>query len=95
MEGKSGKAFDSGLDLEGTEPVENWERRFLETCDIGRERVERRADGVVVVSGGSAEGLALGAGEDSLAEEFDGVDVADIAVVVVMPSRMKSGGRAP
>lgn len=99
MEGKSGKALDSGLDLEGTEPVENWERRFLETCDIGRESVERRVEGVgvgvVVVSGGSADGLALGAGEESLAEELEQVEVGVIAAVVVMPSRMRAGGRAP
>lgn len=94
MEGKSGKALDSGLDLEGTDPVENWESRFLDTCDIGRERVERRAVGVVVVSGGSAAGLEA-EGEESLAEEFDEAEVTGTGAVVVIPPRKKAGGRAP
>lgn len=50
-----------------------------------------------VVSGGRAEGLALeAAGNESLAEELDGVlDVTGMAAVVVIPSRIKAGERAP
>lgn len=53
VEGNIRYMCDVGRDLVGREPVEYWESRFLETCDIGLAGT-LRCDGGEVIKGGSA-----------------------------------------
>lgn len=70
----------------GKEPVEYWESRLLEACDIGRDVMLRR-DGGEVIRGGSAGWLGFG-GEDAAAGgEVAGEEVVDITTVIDMPQK--------
>lgn len=78
-----GNMWEVGRDLEGTEPTEYWERRFLDACDIGRCRVLRREEGEVM-SGGRAGWFGFGE-EATTRGDAAGEEVFDITAVVVMP----------
>lgn len=69
----------------GKEPVEYWESRLLEACDIGRDVMLRR-DGGEVIRGGSAGWLGFG-GEDAAAGGEVAGEVVDITTVIDMPHK--------
>lgn len=85
-----GKTCDGGRDLVGMElAVEYCDKRFLETCDIGRERLLLRAGGEVI-SGGRAGCAELGAGDEMAGGEVAGDEPGDTTAVMV---RSKAEGK--
>jgi hypothetical protein len=89
VDGKMGKIWDGGRDLEGSElVVEYCDKRFLEACDMGRGRLLLRADGGGdVISGGRAgcaEFTVMGDGMGG--GEVAGVEPGDMTAVIVWGS---------
>ena len=79
---------EAGRDLEGMElAVEYCDKRFLETCDIGRDRLLLRAGGEVM-SGGRAECAAFGAGDEMAGGEVAGDEPGDMTAVMVRGRRV-------
>jgi hypothetical protein len=77
LEGKTGNrredGREDGRDRDGADPVEYWDSRSLDTCDIGSGIIAGRAGGDVI-RGGSAGWFGFDDGED---DDIAGVDVAD------------------
>lgn len=71
-----GKTCEGGRDLDGIEPVEYCDSRFLEACDIGRGSVLRR-EGFDVISGGKAGWFGF-VEEGSVGGDVAGDEVIDI-----------------
>lgn len=43
-----GNMWEGGRERDGMDPVEYWDSRFLEACDMGLGICDRRADGEVI-----------------------------------------------
>lgn len=82
LEGKRGKTWEGGRDLDGIEPVEYCDSLFLEACDIGRGSVDLR-EGGEVINGGSGGWFALDDGEVTAGGEVAGDELGDITAVIL------------
>lgn len=76
------------------EPVEYWERRFLEACDIGLGWVVRAVGGGDVTRGGRAARFWLVEGEVTAVARGEGADdeLADM-MAVMLGSWTREAGR--
>lgn len=82
-----GNTWEGGRDLEGTEWFEYCDSLFLEACEMGRCRVDRRAGGDVM-SGGRGGWFGFEAGEVTGDWEFTGKpEVSRGDIIVVMAQR--------
>lgn len=84
--------LDTGRDRGGIEPVEYCDNLFLDTCDIGRERLERRTGGDVA-SGVEVDWLGDGcAGFEGVEVEVAVVAVVDVGLEVAELLKVVGGG---
>jgi hypothetical protein len=68
---------DGGRDLEGAEYVEYWDNLFLDACEVGRCRFDRRVGGDVI-RGGNGGWFGLEDGEDMGDGEVAGDTVSSV-----------------